>query len=80
MKGLGRWSVMNPEEVAKITIDGMLAGKELIVPGFWNRMFMLFDKLLPKWYKERLTNRTMKQSKTFDNPVIFSMQSLKTAV
>ena len=80
MKGLGRWSVMNPEEVAKITIDGMLAGKELIVPGFWNRMFMLFDKLLPKWYKEMLTNRTMKQSKTFDNPVIVSMQSLKTAV
>lgn len=79
MKGLGRWSVMNPEVVAKITIDGMLAGKELIIPGFWNRMFMLFDKLLPKCCKEILTDRTMKQSKPFNNPVIFSMQSLKPA-
>lgn len=79
MKGLGRWSVMNPEEVAKITIDGMFARKELIIPGFWNRMFMLFDKLLPKWYKEMLTDRTMKQSKTFESPVISSMQSLKPA-
>lgn len=80
VKGLGRWSIMNPEEVAKITIDGMLARKELIIPGFWNRMFMLFDKLLPKWYKEMLTDNTMKKSKTFNNPVIFPMQSLKPAV
>lgn len=80
MKGLGRRSVMNPEEVAKITIDGMLAGKELIIPGFWNRMFMLFNKLLPKWYREMLIDRTMKQAKTINNPVIYSMQSLKPAV
>lgn len=79
MKGLGRWSIMNPEEVARIAIDGMLAGKELIIPGFWNRMFMLFDKLMPKWYKEILINKTMKQSKAINNPVIFSMQSLKPA-
>jgi short-subunit dehydrogenase len=71
---------MNPEEVAKITIDGMLARKELIIPGFWNRMFMLFNQLLPKWYKEMLTDRTMKQAKTINNPVIYSMQSLKPAV
>src|SRR4030095_491486 len=46
MKGLGRLSVMNPEEVARIAIAGMFARKELIIPGFWNRMFMLFNKLL----------------------------------
>ena len=55
---------MNPEEVAKIAIDGMLKKKEVIIPGFWNRMFMLFDKILPKWYKEMLTDRSMKESKT----------------
>ena len=79
MKGMGRWSVMNPEEVARIAIDGMLAGKELIIPGFWNRMFMLFNRLLPKWYKEILITRTMKQAKPINNPVFFSMQSLKPA-
>ena len=79
MKGLGRLSVMNPEDVAKIAIDGMLAGKELIIPGFWNRMFMLLNKLMPKWYKEILIARTMQQAKTFNNPVILSVQHLKPA-
>ena len=78
--GLGRWSIMNPEDVAKIAINGMLKKKEVIIPGFWNKMFMLFDKLLPKWYKEMLTEGSMKKSKTINNPVIFSINSLKTAV
>lgn len=78
--GLGRWSIMNPEDVAKIAIDGMLKKKEVIIPGFWNKMFMLFDKLLPKWYKEMLTEGSMKKSRTINNPVIFSINPLKTAV
>jgi short-subunit dehydrogenase len=80
MKGMGRWSVMNPEEVAKIAIDGMMAKKEVIIPGFWNRLFMFLDKLLPKWFKEILTDRSMKQSKTFSNPITFSIKPLKTAI
>lgn len=80
MKGMGRWSVMNPEEVAKIAIDGMLGRKEVIIPGFWNRLFMFLDKLLPKWFKEILTDRSMKRSKTFTNPVTFSIQPLKPAI
>jgi short-subunit dehydrogenase len=80
MKGMGRWSVMNPEAVAKIAIDGMMAKKEVIIPGFWNRLFMFLDKLLPKWFKEFLTERSMKQSKTFSSPVTFSIKPLKTAI
>ena len=78
--GLGRWSIMNPEEVATIAIDGMLKKKELIIPGFWNKLFMLFDKLLPKCYKEMLTDKSMRESKTISNPVLFSINPLKTAV
>jgi short-subunit dehydrogenase len=80
MKGMGRWSVMNPDEVAKIAIEGMLEKKEVIIPGFWNRVFMLLDKLLPKWFKEILTEKSMKKSKTFTNPVTFSIHPLKTAI
>lgn len=80
LKGMGRWSVMDPEEVAKIAIEGMMAGKEVIIPGFWNRVFMIMDKLLPKWFKEILTDRSMKQSRSFANPVTFSIQPLKTAI
>jgi short-subunit dehydrogenase len=78
--GIGRWSIMNPEEVAKIAINGMLKKKEVIIPGFWNKMFMLFDKLLPKCYKEMLTDDSMKKCKTIKNPIIFSINPLKTAV
>lgn len=80
LKGLSRWSVMNPEDVAKITIEGMLAKKEVIIPGFWNRVFMLMDKLLPKWLKERLTDRQMKSSINTVTPVTHFIQPLKTAI
>ena len=80
MKGMGRWSVMDPEKVARIAIDGMLEKKEMIIPGFWNRLFMLFDKLLPKWFKEILTDRNMRKSKIFSNPVTHSIHPLKTAI
>jgi hypothetical protein len=43
-------------------------------------MFMLFDKILPKCYKEMLTDRSMKESKTIRNPVIFAINPLRTAV
>lgn len=78
--GLGRWSIMNPEEVAKIAIDGMLKKKEVIIPGFWNKVFMLLDKFLPKWYKEMLTDNSMKKTRAINNPTIFSLNSLRTAV
>lgn len=62
LTGLGRWSVMNPEDVARITIDSLLAKRELIIPGFWNKLFLLLNKILPKWYKELLTDRGFKQA------------------
>ncbi len=80
LSGIGRWSVMNPEVVARITVDGMLRNKELIIPGFLNRLFIMMDKLLPKWLKEILTDREMKKSKTFSSPLTFFIHPLKTAI
>lgn len=80
LKGMGRWSVMDPEEVATIAVDGMLGKKEVIIPGFWNRLFMFLDKLLPNWFKEMLTDRSMKQSKSISSPVTFSIHPLKPAI
>jgi short-subunit dehydrogenase len=80
LTGISRWSVLNPEEAAQITIEGMLKKKELIIPGFWNRLFILLDKLLPKWLKEFLTDRQMKKSKTFSGPLTYSIHPLKTAI
>ena len=57
---LTRLSIMNPEEVAPLAIDGLLKKKELIIPGRLNRIFLLLDKILPTSIKEILTASTMK--------------------
>ena len=57
---LARQAVMEPEQVAPIAIDGLLKGKEVIFPGRVNRLFLLFDKLLPAFIKEKITGHQMK--------------------
>jgi short-subunit dehydrogenase len=78
LKGINRWSAMNPENVANITVKKMLAGNEVIIPGFWNQLFILMDKLLPKWFKEWLTDRQLKT--TFADPTIPTFQYLRKVV
>ena len=56
-----REAVLNPEEAAKIAIDGMLHKKMVIVPGFVNKCFMFLDKLLPEFIKDMLTNKEIKK-------------------
>ena len=58
---LSRLSVMNPEEVVPIAIDGLLRGKEVIIPGKLNKFFMLLDKVLPELIKKIITNHGMKR-------------------
>jgi uncharacterized protein len=65
---ISRLSIMNPEDVAKITIEKMLRNKELIIPGNWNRIFLVLDKLLPSFIKKLLTGKLMSQV----NPVYYS--------
>jgi short-subunit dehydrogenase len=57
---LARLSVMNPEKVGPIAIDGLLKRKEVIIPGRLNKWFILLDKLLPGFIKKILTNYSMK--------------------
>ena len=58
---ISRLSVMNPEEVAQEALNGMLRGKEVIIPGRLNNSFMLLGKLLPTFFKKILTRSTMKK-------------------
>lgn len=58
---LSRLSVMNPEEVVPVAIDGLLRGKEVIIPGKMNNFFMLLDKVLPEAIKRIITSQGMKK-------------------
>ena len=57
---LARQSAMNPEEVAKITIDALLKGKEVIIPGKINKLFLVLNYLIPGFLKKIITNRQMR--------------------
>lgn len=56
-----RMSIMNPEEVAPIALDGLLKQKKVIVPGRLNRFFLLLNKIVPAPVKTLLTNSAMKK-------------------
>lgn len=58
---LSRLSVMNPEEVVPIAIDGLLKGKEVIIPGRLNKFFMFLDAVLPEAIKKIITGHGMKK-------------------
>ncbi|MEO8794200.1 MAG: SDR family NAD(P)-dependent oxidoreductase [Daejeonella sp.] len=54
-----RLSIMEPEDVARIAVDGMLKGKKLIIPGFMNNFFMFLDKILPLFINDMITEYFM---------------------
>ena len=61
---LARLSVMNPEDVVPIAIDGLLQGKEVIIPGKLNNFFIFLDKILPAAVKKIITQFGMKKLNT----------------
>lgn len=63
---LGRQSIMNPEEVASIAIKGLLNRKEIIIPGFMNKLFLLIDKLLPEFVIKMIANSHVNKFKSYN--------------
>jgi uncharacterized protein len=61
---IARMSIMNPEKVAPIAIDGLLNGKEVIIPGRLNQLFLFLNKLLPPFLKRMISKAQMKKLKT----------------
>jgi short-subunit dehydrogenase len=66
-KGIARWSVMNPEEVASITVPAFLAGKKVIIPGHWNQVFLAIDRIIPASLKRRMIRKQVSNAETFEN-------------
>ncbi len=68
-----RLSIMEPEDVARIAVCGMLKGKKLIIPGFMNNFFMVLDKILPLFINDMITEYFMNKATSQDiKPTSFS--------
>ena len=61
---LSRQSVMEPCDVAAIAIEKMLAGRHFIVPGFWNRCFLLWNRIFPQRLNDFLMDYQHRRSRT----------------
>jgi len=56
-----RLSIMNPEEVAPIALNGLFQKKKVIIPGGLNRFFLLLNKIVPTSIKTLMTNAAMRK-------------------
>lgn len=65
---LMRQSILHPARVSAIAIDGMLKKKGLIIPGAWNKCFLFWNQIFPKWFKNYLTRHQMKRLKPILTP------------
>lgn len=54
-------SITSPEYVAGVSVQACLDGKRVVIPGRLNRLFLLLDKLMPAFLKDRITSSQMKQ-------------------
>jgi hypothetical protein len=48
--------------VARLALNQLLAGKDMIIPGWWNRCVILMNKIFPKWVKEYLTSYAIRKT------------------
>lgn len=59
LSGMARKTVMEPDEVACFAIDGMLQGKSVIIPGRFNQLLLLTNRLVPDFIRNFLIRREM---------------------
>lgn len=61
---IGKIASTKPEYVAKRAIDGVFAGKTIVIPGFVNRINYLAFKFMPWWLIEPLVSRIIRRELT----------------
>lgn len=59
MGWFAKLSIMDPEEVASISMDSFLCKKEVIIPGTINKFYLTLSKLIPQSIKDNITSREM---------------------
>jgi len=60
IKGISRYTILEPEEVAKIALKGMFKGKGEIIPGRLNRVLVALNAILPQRVKEYIIQRQVR--------------------
>jgi uncharacterized protein len=75
---LARASLVPVREVARLAVDGMLKGKPLVVPGFFNKLYYALMKMLPAPWRMRLISRVTRRELRAEMPQTLAV-NLRTA-
>jgi short-subunit dehydrogenase len=60
LKGFAKWSILQPEDVAKEAISKMLKGKARIIPGFLNKLSYHVSRVTPEFIKAFVVSNAFK--------------------
>src|ERR1700754_3418442 len=61
IKGITRFTILEPEQVAKAALKGMFKGKREIIPGRLNRILVALNVVLPQRLKEYIIQKQLKE-------------------
>ncbi len=59
--------ILDADKIASISVEGMLKGKKIIIPGFWNRGMLQITRLLPLNYKIKTAARMFRKELLEEN-------------
>jgi short-subunit dehydrogenase len=60
LRGISKKTILEPEDVARVAIAGLLNGKKEIVPGIINKLLVVLDSLLPNFVKTQILKKQLK--------------------
>lgn len=66
LKGIAKKSVLNPEDIAPMAIEGMLKGKAKIITGRINRIILGISKLIPLGSRLKIAAKNLKPKQAFN--------------
>jgi short-subunit dehydrogenase len=53
--------ILDAEKIARISVEGMLNGKKVVIPGFWNRSLLFVSRLMPLDFRIRKAARMFRR-------------------
>ena len=63
-----KFLILDADEVARISVEGILKGKKVIIPGFWNRFILQITRLLPQNFKIKQTATMFRKEVLEEDP------------
>jgi short-subunit dehydrogenase len=70
----GSWittkSLMDPEEVAPLALNGLFRKKDVIIPGRLNRLFLLMDRIMPMVLKKSIIRKQVGRLSAYRAPAM----------